>query len=217
MPALHALVHASPAYYRAFGRWMQARGQNPLYSPDEVEAVRTALNITTGASGAYSLPSLLDETLIHVGAAKKNPIRDISRVEQISQNVWRGVSVTGVTTYWSAEASALTDGSPTLAQPIATASKLTAWLPMSWVFFEDSTSVQQLPQLVAEAMTYEESGKFVVGSGSGEPLGIVTAISTTIASTVTATTRGSFTSASSADLFAVANAVATRYEDSSTG
>ena len=132
------------------------------------------------------------------------------------QNVWNGVSVGNVATYWHAEAAALTDGSPTLAHPIVTAGHLTAWVPASWEFFDDSAMVSQLPGLIGEAFQFAEGTAFVTGTGTSSPLGVVTAISATAASTVTATTRGSFTSASSKDVFAVVNAVPSRYENTAS-
>lgn len=213
--AEHALVHGSPAYRAAFQSFMRAQGGNPLYSGQELEAVRAALSLT-GANGGYTLPTMLDPTLIHTGAATKNPLRRISRVETGTQNVWHGVGVGNVTTYWVAENTALTDGSPTYASPAVTAAKLTAYVTGSYEIFEDSNQLQALPGLIGESMDFAESAAFVTGSGSGAPKGIITALSGTAASTVTATTRGAFTTASAVDVFAVLNALASRYEDSAT-
>lgn len=213
--AQHALIHGSPAYRSAFQAYLQAQGQNPLYTAEEVEAVRTALSLT-GANGGYTLPTLLDPTLIHTGTASKNPIRRLARVVSGTQNVWHGVSTGNVTSYWKAEAAAMTDGNPTLASPSVTAAMLTAYLPASYEIFEDSNLQGQLPGLIAESFEYAESDAFVVGSGSTAPKGIVTAISATAGSTVTATTRGAFTTASAVDVFAVLNAIPSRYEDSAT-
>lgn len=69
---------------------------------------------------------------------------------------------------------------------------------------------EQLPKLIGDAFDRAESTAFVSGTGSGQPQGIVTAISATIASTVTATTRSAFTSASAADIFKLDNAVTPR-------
>jgi HK97 family phage major capsid protein len=135
---------------------------------------------------------------------------------QGTQNVLNLVTVSGVTTYFVAEGSAFTDGTPAFTNPQITAAKLTAYLTGSFEIFEDSNLQAQLPGLIAEAFDYAEGTAFISGSGSGAPKGIVTAISATAASTVTATTRGSFTSASVADVFAVVNAAAPRYEDNST-
>ena len=213
--AVHALVHGSPAYRSAFGTWMKAQGVNPLYTAEETDAVRASMSLT-GANGGYSLPTLLDPTLIKTGTATRNPIRQVARIVQGTQNVWNGVSVGGVATYWVAEGTALTDGTPTFSNPSVTASKLAAYLTGSFEVFEDSNLQAQLPGLIAEAFDFAEGTAFISGSGSGAPKGIVTAISATAGSTVTATTRGSFTSASVADVFAVVNATAPRYEDNST-
>lgn len=213
--ANHALIHGSPAYRSAFEQWLRQGGQNVAFTPEQADAVRTALSLT-GANGGYTLPTLLDPTLIHTGTASKNPIRQVARVISGTQNVWHGVSAGNVTSYWTAEAASMTEGSPTMANPSITAAKLTAYLVGSYEIFEDSNLQSQLPGLIAESFEYMESDAFVVGSGSTAPKGIITAISATAGSTVTATTRGSFTSASAVDVFALLNAVPSRYEDSAT-
>lgn len=212
--AVHALVHGSPAYRTAFQQFLRSQG-SPLYTAEEIEAVRASMSLT-GNAGGYMLPTLLDPTLIHTGTAAKNPLRSISRVVTGTQNVWHGVSVGNVTTYWVAENTALTDGSPTFASPSVTAAKLTAYVTASYEIFEDSSAQAQLPGLIAESMGFAESTAFITGSGSGAPKGIVTALSGTAGSTVTATTRGAFTTASAVDVFAVLNALPSRYEDTST-
>jgi len=212
--AQHALIHGSPAYRSAFTQYLSSAG-NPQYTAAESEAVRAALSLT-GANGGYTLPTLLDPTLIHTGTAVNDPIREISRVVTGTQNVWHGVSVGNVTTYWKAEGSAMTEGSPTLSNPTITAAMLTAYLTASYEIFEDSGLQSQLPGLIGEAFSYAEQTAFVSGSGSTAPKGIITAISATAASTVTATTRGSFTTASAVDVFALLAALPSRYENSST-
>ena len=213
--ARHALVHGSPAYRSAFAEYLKTQGQNPLYSPEQQDAVRASLSLT-GANGGYTLPTLLDPTLIHTGTAVRNPIRDIARVVEGTQNVWHGVSVGNVATYWVAENSALTDGTPTMASPAITAGKLTAYVTGSYEIFEDSNLQSQLPGLIAESFSYAEQTAFISGSGSNGPKGIVTAISATAGSTVTATTRGAFTTASAVDVFALLGSLPSRYEDNAT-
>ena len=207
-----ALATAAPAYRSAFRTWAQAQGQNPLYSPEEAAAVRAALSLTT-STGGFTLPFLLDPTIILTGTATKNPIRRLARVEQGTQNKWNGVSAGNVTAYWTAEATAMTEGSPTFAQPTVTAAKITAYLKGSFEIWEDSSLQSQMPALIADAFDLSEAAAFVSGSGSNAPKGIVTAISATAGSTVTATTRGSF---GAVDLFNVVDAVPVRYEDSTT-
>ena len=111
--AAHVLATGSDAYRSAFDEYLRSQGR-PNFTSDESAAVRASLSLT-GANGGYTLPFLLDPTLIHTGTATKNPIRRIARVETGTQNVWHGVSVGNVTTYWVADNTALTDGSPTFA------------------------------------------------------------------------------------------------------
>lgn len=215
--AKHVLVHGSPAYRSAFRQYIEsgAVGGQAVYTSGESDAIRASLALG-GSTGGFVLPTLLDPTLIHTGTAVKDNLRTISRVIEGTQNVWHGVSVGNVTTAWTAEAAALSDGSPTFSNPSITAAKLTAYVTGSYEIFEDSDLQMQLPGLIGEAFSYAEQTAFIVGSGSNAPKGIITAISATAASTVTATTRGQFNSASAADVFAVVNAVTPRYEESST-
>jgi len=170
----------------------------------------------TSATGGYALPTLLDPTIIKTGTGTKNPIRRIARVETGTQNVWHGLTASNVTTYWKAEGSAFTDGSPSTGGPSVTAAALTAYVIGSYEIFEDSGLQAQLGGLISDSFDVAEAAAFISGSGSTAPKGIVTAISATAGSTVTATTRGSFTSASAVDLYAVVNAVPVRFEDTST-
>ena len=170
----------------------------------------------TSANGGYVLPFLLDPTLLHTGTAVKNPIRRISRVVTGTQNAWHGVTVSNVTTAWKGEGSAFTDGSPTTGGITINAAALTAYVTGSYELFADSDMLSQLPGLIGESIDYAEQTAFISGSGSGAPKGVVTAISATVACTVTATTRGQFNAASAVDTFALLNSVGSRYEDNVT-
>lgn len=207
--ARHALLHGSPAYRSAFTSWLASQGENVVWTAEEGAAVRAAMSLT-GANGGYTLPTLLDPTLIKTGTASKNPMRQISRVVSGTQNVWHGVSAGNVAVYWTAEAAAMTEGSMTLGSPSVTAAKLTAYVVGSYEIFEDSDLQGQLPGLIDEAFTFAESDAFVVGSGSNAPKGILTAISGTAGDIVTASTRGAI---GGVDLFALSGAVPSRYED----
>ncbi len=208
------MATGSPEYMQAFRSWLKAQG-SPVYTAEEAEAVRASLSLTS-ANGGYALPFLLDPTLIHTGAATKNPIRQIARVESGTSDKWNGVTVSNVTTAWKAEASAFTDGSPTTGNVVIDAAMLTAYVTGSYEIFQDSNLLNQLPGLIGEAIDYAESAAFISGSGSDAPKGVITAVSGTSASLVTATTRGTFSSASIADTLALVNALPVRYEDTST-
>jgi HK97 family phage major capsid protein len=209
-----ALALGSPEYMSAFRSYLATGGQ-PVYTAEEAMAVRAAMSLTS-ANGGYALPFLLDPTLIKTGDATKNPIRWIARVVSGTQDKWNGVTVSNVTTAWTGEGSAFTEGSPTTGGVTVDAAKLTAYVTASFEIFQDSNLQAQLPGLIAESIDFAESAAFVSGSGSGAPKGVITAVSGTAGSLVTATTRGSFTSASIADTLALLNALPVRYEDSST-
>ena len=209
-----AMATGSPEYMAAFRNWVKSLGA-PVYSAEEAAAVRASMSLTS-ANGGYALPFLLDPTLIHTGTATKNPIRQIARVESGTSDKWNGVTVSNVTTAWTAEGVAFTDGSPTTGGVTVDAAKLTAYVTGSFEIFQDSNLLAQLPGLIGESIDYAESAAFISGSGSGAPKGVITAVSGTAGSLVTVTTRGSFTSASIADTIALVNAVATRYEDTAT-
>jgi len=209
-----ALAYGSPEYMSAFRAYL-ASGGAPVYTAEEAMAVRASLSLTS-ANGGYALPFLLDPSLIHTGDATRNPVRRIARVESGTQQVLHLVTASNVATYWKAEGSAFTDGSPTTGGPTVTAAMLTAYVTASFEIFQDSNLQAQLPGLIAESIDFAESAAFVVGSGSSAPTGVITAVSGTAGSLVTATTRGTFSSASIADTLALVNALPVRYEDSST-
>ena len=209
-----AMATGSPEYMSAFRSWLKGLGA-PVYTAEEAQAVRASMSLTS-ANGGYALPFLLDPTLIHTGAATKNPIRQIARVESGTSDKWNGVTVSNVTTAWKAEGSAFTDGSPTTGGVTVDAAMLTAYVTGSFEIFQDSNLLAQLPGLIGESIDFAESAAFISGSGSNAPKGVITAVSGTAGSLVTVTTRGAFTSASIADTIALVNAVATRYEDTAT-
>lgn len=212
--ARYALAVGSPAYRSAFSEMLRAGGPHTL-NGEQADAVRTSMSLTS-AAGGYALPFLLDPTVIHTGTATNNPIRKLARVETGTQNVWHGVTVGNVSTAWKGEGSAFTDGSPTFGGPTVTAAMLTAYVTASFEIFQDTNLQGQLTSVIAESIDFKEGTAFITGSGSTAPKGIITAVSGTAASLVTCTTRGQFDSASSADVFAVVNAAAVRYENSST-
>lgn len=215
--ARYMLVHGSPEYRTGFASVMQAAAGNraPILTQGEADALRASMSLTS-ANGGYALPTLLDPTLIHTGTMTKNPIRAISRVEQGTQDKWNGVTVGNVTTYWKAEGSAFTDGSPTTGGVQIDAAMLTAYVTGSFEIFADSNLMGQLPGLIGEAIDMAEGVAFISGSGSDAPYGIVTAVSGTAGSLVTVTTRGTFNSTSGVDTLALFNALPSRYEDSAT-
>jgi HK97 family phage major capsid protein len=195
----HVLEHGSPEYTDAFFRYLQT-GEN----------MRAALS-TTGANGGYLIPFHLDPSIILTNAGSKNPLRQISRVETITTDVWHGVSSAGVSGEWLAEAAEFTDASPTFSQPTIPVEKAGAYVQASFEVTQDSNIASSIAMLFADAKDRLEATAFVTGSGSGQPTGILTELRANTASImVSAQTNASF---GSIDVYALVNALPARHQD----
>jgi len=208
--ARHILLTGSDAYRSAFETILR----NPemglaMLDGEQREAVRAALS-NTGANGGFTIPFLLDPTVILTNDGATNPFRAISRVVTGTSDKWNGVTSAGVTAEWLTEGSQAADVSPTVAQVPIKAEKGSAYIFSSYEQEADGQLVSQLPRLIADAKDRLEAAAFATGTGSDQPEGVVTGVTAITASRVTPTTGGTFTSASIADVFKVANALTPR-------
>lgn len=169
----HILNTGSPTYNRAFGKAVAGR---PL---TDVESRALSL---TGASGGFAVPFDLDPTIIPTSNGTVNPIRAISRVIQITGDEWRGVSSGAITATYEAEATETTDNAPTLTQPTISAEKAQAFVPFSIEVGMDWGGLRgEMGLLLQEAKDDLEAVKFVSGSGTNEPFGVLTGTTNTVA------------------------------------
>jgi len=172
-----------PHYLSAFGKMFQDPMQGHLrFTPQEVEAVRKvsaveeerAMSIGTGSAGGFAVPFTLDPTIIITGTGAANPIRDISSVETIVTHEWRGVTADSVVAAFGAEAAPATDASPTLVQPDLLTQKAFCFIPVSIELTQDWGSLQQnIANLIYDAKNTLEATKFLTGTGTNEPSGIL--------------------------------------------
>jgi HK97 family phage major capsid protein len=214
--ARYALLTGSPAYRSAFEKILEnPTAYQAFLDSEESDALRAALSTTVG-NGGYAIPFLLDPTIILTNAGTANPFRQIARTVRGTSNKWQGVTSAGVTASWKTEGSAAADASPTVGQPAITANLADAYVFGSYEVFEDTNLAADLPMLVADAKDRLESDAFAVGSGSGAPYGVVTRTTAVTASRVSPTTGGTFTVASSADIFNVMAAVPPRHRSKAT-
>jgi HK97 family phage major capsid protein len=153
------------------------------FSPEEVDAVRTmgqvmaeerAMGVTTGSAGQFALPLTIDPSIILTGTGALNPVRDVANVETIGTYIWKGVSSDGVTAGYSAEAAESTDNSPVLVQPVLTPQRGSASVPFSVEVSSDWDAIQsELVRLITDARNVLDATKFLTGSGTNEPSGIL--------------------------------------------
>ncbi|WP_329429631.1 phage major capsid protein [Streptosporangium sp. NBC_01495] len=165
----------------------------------------------TNANGGYLVPFQLDPAIIITNAGTINPLREIARKVVTITDGWHGVSSAGVTAQWLAEAAESSDNSPTLAQPDIPVHKGSAFIPFSIEMEQDAVNIySELTLLLKDGAERLAATGFTTGSGSGQPLGLITALDGT-ASEVAPTNPGSETF-TSADVYKVQNALPPRWQ-----
>ena len=159
------LSTGSPEYVQAF--------ENYLNDPGGF-ASRAALSLTP-ANGGFLVPFTLDPTIILTNVGSANPYRQVATVKTTTTNNWNGVTSAGVNAEWTAEGTEAADATPTVGQLTITPQKADAYLFGSFEVLSDSDFGQQLPELLADAKDRIEETAFAVGTGTGQPLGVITA------------------------------------------
>ena len=221
--AQFTVARSNPHYESAFTKVLA----NPeraffTFTPEEsaafsqVESVRASLGTGTG-TGGYLIPLSLDPNVaVIANAGAASPFRKLATVKTTATSPHRSVTSAGVTASWIGENSQIGDASPTFVGKDIPLWKLAALVTGSYEIFADAGDAlrENLPMLLADARDVLEATAFVSGNGTSQPTGIITAISATVASTVTATTRGAFTSASTADTLALLNSLSPRIRQS---
>lgn len=159
--ARRILVTGSPVYERAFGKAIEMLHTMGLSSEE-----RAALALGAGATGGFAVPFQLDPTVILTSNGSINPLRQISRVEQIVGKEWDGVTSTGITVTRVAEATEAGDNAPTLAQPTVKAERVQGFVPFSMEIEQDWAGLRsEMTRLLSDAKDQEEATSFVTGTG----------------------------------------------------
>lgn len=177
------LLHTgSPDYERAFSKVLRAMGTTTL-TPEEARA----MSLGTDSAGGYAVPFQLDPSVILTNNGALNPLRQIARVEQIVGKKWQGVTSAGITVSRDAEASEVSDDSPTLAQPEVKAERVAGFVPFSIEIDMDWTQFRsEVSRMLADARDREEATAFVTGTGTPpDANGVVATLSGNTVSTIT--------------------------------
>lgn len=176
--ARHILTTSTPEYLAAFQQYME--------EPTGFSQ-RAAMSLTA-ANGGYLVPFTLDPTIILTNNASANPYRRYATIKTTATNDWNGVTSAGVTAEWTAEGIEAADASPTVGQLKITPQKADAYLFGSYEVIGDSDIGQQLPELLADAKDRLEESAFAVGTGTGQPWGVMARGTTLAAASGTAAT-----------------------------
>lgn len=201
------LVSSSPGYMGAFANIVRSQGQFAALTVEEQAAISRAMSLTDSAGG-FLVPFQLDPTVILTANGSFNEVRKIARVVRATGDVWHGISSAGVSASWDTEAEEVSDDSPTLAQPSIPIYKAQAYVQTSYEVAADAPSLaDEIARMIAFEKDSFESQAFVTGTGSGQPTGIVTALtggSSVVASAATDTFAVG-------DVYALSDALPHRY------
>jgi HK97 family phage major capsid protein len=167
----------------------------------------------TDAAGGYLVPFQLDPTVILTSNGSRNDIRQVARTVVATGDVWNGVSAGAVSWSWDAEAAEVSDDTPTFAQPTIPVYTARGFVPISIEAMADADNVTaEVGTLLAEGKDELEAAAFITGTGSGQPTGIVTALTGT-ASEINAAADDTF---ALADVYTIQGALPARYRANAT-
>lgn len=198
------LLTGSPLYERAFAKTVKHMSTAGLNN-EELRAM--ALSTNLGADGGYAVPFQLDPSVILTNDGATNPLRQMSRIEQITGKEWQGVTSDGVTVARAAEAAESTDNSPDLAQPTVKAERVHGFIPFSIEIDQDWNQFRsEMSRMLQDAKDREEASSFVVGNGSSPNANGV--VSTLSGNTVTAAGTANF---GAADVYKLEESLAPRW------
>ena len=173
--ARRTLITESPAYRCAFQQLLTQ--QHPLLTEAEIRSVRALRELESRAMseghGRPGVPVFIDPTIILTSGAGQAPIMDVCRVERITTNQWKGVTAASMAWWWDAEGSAVSDDSPTLAQPVVPVYMARGFLPYSIEVGEDYPGfAESCATLLAQGALDLLATANATGSGSSQPTGV---------------------------------------------
>ncbi len=153
-----------------------------------------AMSEGTTTAGGFGIPVFIDPSIIMTAQGTDNPFLELAKQVDVNTNQWKGVSSAGVTWHFNyAEGSAVSDDSPTLAQPTVPVYMARGFLPYSIELGQDYPGfADEMATLLAAGYDELLVDKFTRGAGVSnlEPTGILTALSANTNVRVTQTTAG---------------------------
>jgi HK97 family phage major capsid protein len=194
--ARRLLITETPAYRSAWAKTMT--NPNPVLTVDEQRALLAweefrAMSIGTDTSGGFGVPVLIDPSIILTAQGSLNPFRSIARVIPITNDEWKGVSSAGITWSIDAEAAAVSDDTPTLAQPTVTTGMGRGFVPFSIQVGGDYPGfAAEIATLLVEGYDELQAAHFCTGSTSATNRGLLTALDANTNVEVVTTTDGAF-------------------------
>jgi HK97 family phage major capsid protein len=209
--AKRLLLTENDAYRSAFVK--ASTQQGPAFTTEEANAINEfrAAAISPDSAGGFGLPVLIDPSIILTSGAADAPILNISRVVTITTDEWKGVSSAGVQWSYDAEAAAVSDDAPTLAQPNIVTYKAAGFIPYSLEVGMDYPGFAEEMRRLLDAGYVDLVAKQTMTGTT--PVGIFTALDANTNVEVVVTTDGAF---GAVDLLKVWGALPERYRSRAT-
>lgn len=114
--------------------------------------------------------------MILTNAGSVNPVRRLARNVTTTGDSWSGITSAGSSASWDAEAAQVSADDPTFAQPTIPVHKGACYIQASFEVAADASIGNVLGPIFADARDQLEATAFTLGTGTGQPLGIITAI-----------------------------------------
>jgi HK97 family phage major capsid protein len=175
--ARRLLTSETDAYRSAF---MKATcDPTPIFTPEEQRSVAEfrAANEGTGSAGGFGIPVLIDPTIILTSGAADAPILQISRMVTITTDAWKGVSSSGMTWHYDAEASVVSDDTPTFVQPTIPVYTARGFIPYSIEVGQDYPGfADEMAMLLSQGFVNLLAVGTCTGPGTTAPTGIFTSM-----------------------------------------
>jgi HK97 family phage major capsid protein len=213
--ARRILVTENEAYREAFLKLVTNPNGALTLTEDERQAIAAweefrAMSETTTTAGGFGIPVFIDPSIILTAQETDNPFLQLAREVSTGQsNFWKGVSSAGVTWSFDTEGAEVSDDSPTLAQPSVQVHMARGFIPFSIEVGQDYPSfAEEMRTLLAAGYDELLVDKLTRGSGTGEPQGILTALSANTNVRVALTTAGAL---GTPDPYKVWNALPQKY------
>jgi HK97 family phage major capsid protein len=157
---------------------------------------QAALQTYSDADGGYAIPFTIDPTFVLTTDGQLNAIRTMARIETITTKTWAPVTTGGVTAAYAAETAAAADAAPSdVASPVITPLRAHVLVGFTAEYSEDygPAAIQaEVGRLIGDAKNVLEATKFILGTGSGEPDGIVARLITDGTKLVSSATANTF-------------------------